>query len=104
MLGPWWLVRHGKIQEARFALTKLASANVDVEPILAMVIQTNQCENEMQAGITYRDIFKKVNLRRTEISVGVYTVQVLSGLYLIGYATYFFQRVWPRAYRLLAYL
>jgi len=50
-------------------------------------------ENEMHAGSTYRDIFNKVNLRRTEITTGVYTVQVLSGIYLIGYATYFFQRM-----------
>jgi MFS transporter, SP family, general alpha glucoside:H+ symporter len=46
----------------------------------------------MEAGTSYRDIFKKVNLRRTEICTGVYTVQVLSGIYLIGYGVYFYQR------------
>jgi len=38
------------------------------------------------------DCFKKVNLRRTEISIGVYCAQVLSGIYLINYGTYFFQQ------------
>jgi MFS transporter, SP family, general alpha glucoside:H+ symporter len=64
----------------------------DVEPPLAMIIKTDRLESEMEAGTSYRDIFKKVNLRRTEICTGVYTVQVLSGIYLIGYGVYFFQR------------
>jgi MFS transporter, SP family, general alpha glucoside:H+ symporter len=57
-----------------------------------MIIKTDQLESEMEAGSSYRDIFKKVNLRRTEICTGVYTVQVFSGIYLIGYGVYFFQR------------
>ena len=73
-------------------MKSLASSNVDVKPVLANIIQTNLVENEMEAGSTYRDIFNQANLRRTEISTGVYTVQVFSGIYLIGYATYFFQR------------
>jgi len=36
------------------------------------------------------DCFRKINLRRTEIAVGVYSIQVISGIYLVGYATYFF--------------
>ena len=59
---------------------------------LASVIETNRIEHEMEAGSSYRDIFRKVNLRRTEICTGVYTVQVFSGIYLIGYGTYFFER------------
>lgn len=57
-----------------------------------MIIKTDRLESEMEAGTSYRDIFKQVNLRRTEICTGVYTVQVLSGIYLIGYGVYFFQR------------
>lgn len=37
-----------------------------------------------------QDCFRKINLRRTEIAVGVYCIQVISGIYLVGYATYFF--------------
>jgi MFS transporter, SP family, general alpha glucoside:H+ symporter len=57
-----------------------------------MIIKTDRLESEMEAGTSYRDIFKKVNLRRTEICTGVYTVQVLSGIYLIGHGVYFYQR------------
>ncbi|EQL01353.1 maltose permease [Ophiocordyceps sinensis CO18] len=34
----------------------------------------------------------RVNLRRTEIASGVYCCQVLSGIYLVSYGTYFFQQ------------
>jgi MFS transporter, SP family, general alpha glucoside:H+ symporter len=70
----------------------MVSSKFDIEPPLAMIIKTDQLESEIEAGSTYHDIFKKVNLRRTEICTGVYTVQVFSGIYLIGYGVYFFQR------------
>lgn len=90
--SPWWLVRKGRIDEAERSLKRLASANVDVKPTLAMIIETDRLEHEMETGTTYMDCFKKINIRRTEISVGVYTIQVFSGIILVGYATYFFQR------------
>jgi MFS transporter, SP family, general alpha glucoside:H+ symporter len=70
----------------------MVSSKFDIERPLAMIIKTDQLESEIEAGSTYHDIFKKVNLRRTEICTGVYTVQVFSGIYLIGYGVYFFQR------------
>ena len=90
--GPWWLVRKAKVAEARRTLRKIVSQNVDVEPTLAMIIKTDRIEQEMESGSSYRDIFTKVNIRRTEICTGVYTVQVFTGIYLIGYGVYFFQR------------
>lgn len=58
-----------------------------------MIIETDRLEREIESGTTYWDCFKKINRRRTEIAVGVYTIQVLSGIYLVGYATYFFTRM-----------
>jgi MFS transporter, SP family, general alpha glucoside:H+ symporter len=90
--SPWWLVRKGRIEDAEKSLRSLASSKVDVNATLAMIIETDKLEFEMETGTTYWDCFKKINLRRTEVSIGVYTIQVLSGIYLVGYATYFFQR------------
>lgn len=56
-----------------------------------MMIETDRLELEMETGTTYWDCFKKVNIRRTEISVMVFVIQVLSGIYLVGYAALFFQ-------------
>ena len=57
---------------------------------LAMIIETDKLEHELEAGSTYYDCFRKINLRRTEIAAGVYCIQVVSGIYLVGYTTYFF--------------
>lgn len=85
----------GRYEEAEKSLKRLASSKVDVKPALAMIIETDKLEREMEAGSTYADCFKKINIRRTEISVGVYVIQVLCGIYLVGYATYFFTREFP---------
>ncbi|RYP75332.1 hypothetical protein DL771_002428 [Monosporascus sp. 5C6A] len=90
--SPWWLVRKGRLEDARDALRKLSSRHVDIEPMLALITETDRLELDMEAGSTYLDTIKGVNLRRTEISAGVYITQVLSGIYLINYGTYFFQQ------------
>lgn len=89
--SPWWLVRKGRLEEAEVILGRLASKIVDVKQTLAAIVETDRLEQELEMGSTYWDCFKGVNLRRTEISVGVYCTQVLSGIYLINYGTYFFQ-------------
>lgn len=96
--SPWWLVRKGRIDEAETALKRLVSPKVNIKPTLAMIIETDRIEYQMEAGSTYMDCFKKINLRRTEIAVGVYSIQVLSGIYLVGYATYFFERAYRHLY------
>ncbi|KAI1494511.1 general substrate transporter [Biscogniauxia mediterranea] len=90
--SPWWLVRKGRVEEARDALRRLASKKVNIDATLAVISETDRLELEMEAGSTYLDTIKGVNLRRTEISSGVYITQVLSGIYLINYGTYFFQQ------------
>ncbi|KAI3391812.1 hypothetical protein diail_6774 [Diaporthe ilicicola] len=89
--SPWWLVRQGRRAEAEHSLRRLASDKVDVAATLAMIEETDRLEMELEAGSTYWDCFRGVNLRRTEISCGAYCTQVLSGIYLINYGTYFFQ-------------
>jgi MFS transporter, SP family, general alpha glucoside:H+ symporter len=88
--SPWWLQRQGNYEAAEKSLRRLARHGVDVKPALAMIIETDKLERQIEAGATYTDCFKKINIRRTEISIGVYTIQVFSGIYLVGYATYFF--------------
>lgn len=88
--SPWWLVRKGRLDDAEKTLQRLASKTVDVKATLAAIVETDRFERELETGSTYWDCFKGSNLRRTEISVGVYCIQVLSGIYLINYGTYFF--------------
>ena len=94
--SPWWLVRHGKISEAVHSLNRLASKSrdetFDAEKTVAMMIHTDQVEIEMKSGTSYWDLFKGVNLRRTEIACCVWTIQSLCGSTLQGYSTYFYEQ------------
>jgi SP family general alpha glucoside:H+ symporter-like MFS transporter len=42
-----------------------------------MIEHTNEMERRAKEGVTYRDCFKGVDLRRTIIVVGIWTVQTL---------------------------
>jgi len=91
--SPWWLVRHGKLDQARAALLRLTSAKANaefnVEDTLAMMIHTNELEIQQTAGTSYWDCFKGVDLRRTEVTCITWLVQQTSGSPMIGWATYF---------------
>ncbi|KAK1830199.1 general alpha-glucoside permease [Podospora conica] len=89
--SPWWLVRKGRLDEAETVLRRLASPKVDIQQNLLAIIETDGLEQKLEMGSTYWDCFRGVNRRRTEISIGVYCTQVLSGVCLISYAIYFFQ-------------
>lgn len=90
--SPWWLVRKERLEEAEKSLNRLSSKKINNRLVLAMMIETDRLELEMETGTTYWDVFNKTNIRRTEIAIAVFVTQVFSGIYLVGYAAYFFQR------------
>lgn len=92
--SPYWLVRKGRKEDARKSLLALSSAKnrPDVDEVLVMIEQTDLLEQELEATTTYFDCFRGVNLKRTEISVMVYLIQVIGGNPLIGYANFFFEQ------------
>lgn len=91
-----WLVRHGKLDQARAALLRLTSktANPDfnVEDTLAMMIHTNEMELQQTAGTSYWDCFKATNLRRTEVAVMTWIIQHTAGSPMLGAGTYFMEQ------------
>lgn len=91
--SPFWLIRKGRLEDARKALLRLSSAKnrPDIEGMLVMIEQTDLLEREIEITTTYYDCFQGANLFRTEISVMVYLVQVVGGNPLIAYATFFFE-------------
>jgi SP family general alpha glucoside:H+ symporter-like MFS transporter len=54
-----------------------------------MIEHTNEMEKVAKEGTTYMDCFRGIDLRRTEIVVGIWTVQTLGGQNLMGYFSYF---------------
>lgn len=93
--SPYWLVRKGRIDDARKAIKQISSSKDTPESIearLKIVVSTDALEREMEQTTSYLDLFKGSNLRRTEICTVVYTNQVFSGVpFAMGYSTYFFQ-------------
>jgi SP family general alpha glucoside:H+ symporter-like MFS transporter len=97
--SPWWLVRKGRLEEAREALVKLVAwdhtpVGYSTEGHLAMIQLTNADElaETQGSGTGYLDCFKGVNFRRTEVSTITWVIQNASGSALMQWSPYFFQR------------
>ncbi|KAF4988861.1 hypothetical protein FGRMN_9503 [Fusarium graminum] len=90
--SPWWHVRKGNRAAAKKSLLRLTSPqqpNFNADETIAMIEHTNEMEKNLKEGTSYRDCFKGVDLRRTEIVVGIWLVQTLGGQNLMGYFSYF---------------
>ncbi|KAJ0333011.1 hypothetical protein COL5a_001742 [Colletotrichum fioriniae] len=89
--SPWWLVRKGKIDEAKKSLLRLTSrdkeTDFDADETVAMMVHTNSIEEKITEGASYLDCFKGVDLRRTEIVCMVWAIQNLSGNSFSNYST-----------------
>ncbi|OCF39724.1 MFS transporter, SP family, general alpha glucoside:H+ symporter [Kwoniella heveanensis CBS 569] len=92
--SPWFLVRKGRLEEARQAVARLSRKGDVTDPAqtVAMMIRTNQHEMEIQPNTSYLDCFKGSDLRRTEIACLGWAAQILSGSSFANSPTYFFQQ------------
>ena len=90
--SPWWHVRHGNKAAAKHSLLRLTSRNqpgFNADETIAMIEHTNELEKSLSQGVSFRDCFKGIDIRRTEIVVGIWLVQTLGGQNLMGYFAYF---------------
>jgi MFS transporter, SP family, general alpha glucoside:H+ symporter len=92
--SPWYLVRTGKLEQAKRSLQRLSEPNheVDYDAHIAMMVHTNKLEIEERAGVTYWDAFRGTNLRRTEIACVSFLSQVTNGGALCYSGSFFFQQ------------
>ncbi|KAF7553923.1 hypothetical protein G7Z17_g3296 [Cylindrodendrum hubeiense] len=92
--SPYWLARRNRIDEAKLVLKRISAkssaTDEDIEKTLAMIVHTNQIEDERSTGTGYLDCFKGINLRRTEIVCLVFVAQNTTGVAIGGTPTYFF--------------
>ena len=93
--SPWWLVRKGRIVDAKKALLRLTSLNRDTDfnadDTIAMMVHTTALEQKITRGATYLDCFRGTDRRRTEIVCMCWAIQNLSGNSFSGYSTYFLE-------------
>jgi SP family general alpha glucoside:H+ symporter-like MFS transporter len=95
--SPWFLVRKGNLEEAERTMLRITSRSGgyqvdDAKKAVAMMVHTNEIEKELNSGISYRDCFKGVSTRRTEIACIVWLIQTISGAPLMGQGTYFLKQ------------
>lgn len=94
--SPWWLVRKGRIDDAKTALLRLTSldreTDFDADETIAMMVHTTALEEKITSGASYLDCFRGTDLRRTEIVCMAWAIQNLSGNAFSGYSTYFLQQ------------
>ncbi|KAK6080392.1 General alpha-glucoside permease 8 [Seiridium cupressi] len=107
--SPWWLARRGQYDEARVSLTRVSTFDdqeIDnrLELIKHTVLMEKKRHDELKAAkpktrwgktkeslSTYRECFKGVDRRRTEVNCGTWISQSLCGSNLIAFAPLFFQ-------------
>jgi SP family general alpha glucoside:H+ symporter-like MFS transporter len=69
--GPWWLVRKGRLEDAKTQLKRLAVdgyySEQKLDETVALMVHTNEMEKAEVAGTGFTDCFKGTNRRRTEI-------------------------------------
>jgi SP family general alpha glucoside:H+ symporter-like MFS transporter len=92
--SPWWLVRKGRVEEAKVQLLRLTTRGdhtFDADATIAMMQHTNELEKSVSEGTSYLDCFKGCDLRRTEIVCLTWIVQALCG------STFMYVRSWPES-------
>ena len=96
--SPWWLIRQDRFVDAMKTMRRLRTQPATMSDdefdktlsgAMEAMIQTNEREQQMQSGTSYKDCFKGVNRRRTEITCMVWIIQTLCGSTFMGFSTYF---------------
>lgn len=92
--SPWYLVRTDRLEDAKHSIRRLGGNKTEdqINGQLAMMVHTTKIEAEIEAGTTYWDCFKGVDLRRTEICCFAFFGQILSGSTFAYSPTYFFEQ------------
>lgn len=91
--SPWWLIRHGRKEEALKSVTRLGRNSTEHnEGQIAMMERTVEIEKNLGGDPTLLDLFKGTDLRRTIITCLIYASQNFAGNLIANQATFFFER------------
>lgn len=84
---PYWLVRRGRIDEAKQAVARLHEPNaaIDDDRFVKEIEETVKMEKEMKTGGSFAACFRPQNIRRTEVATIIWVSQAL-----LGYVVQFF--------------
>ncbi|KZM22742.1 uncharacterized protein EKO05_0004584 [Ascochyta rabiei] len=93
--SPWWLMRHGRREQALKSVKRLGRRNgtqASAEETIAMMERTVNIEAHLGGEPSLLDLFKGVDLRRTVITCLIYASQNFAGNLIANQATFFFEQ------------
>jgi len=91
--SPWWLVRHGKKEQALRSIQRLGKeSKQNAHEKLAMIERTVEIEAQLGGAPTLLDLWKGTDLRRTTIICLMYASQNFAGNLIANQATFFFEQ------------
>ncbi|CAI4065046.1 hypothetical protein N7582_005439 [Saccharomyces uvarum] len=97
--SPWWLVKKGRLDQAKRALERtLSGKGAEKELLVTMELDKIKMTIEKEKKLSddegsYLDCLRgKVNRRRTRIACLCWAGQTVCGASLIGYSTYFYEK------------
>ncbi|SMR45707.1 unnamed protein product [Zymoseptoria tritici ST99CH_1E4] len=92
--SPYWLVRHGRRQDALRSLQRLGpeSRGNNPEKTLAMIERTVEIEARIRGNPKFIDLVKGVDRRRTIIVCLMFMSQNFSGNLITSQAVFFFEQ------------
>lgn len=93
--SPTWLVKKGRLDQARKSLKVLAASgtsDASIHKRVALMSHTNALEMVLSEGTSYLDCLRGPNRRRTEIACCVWIAQVACGIWFGGNVTYFLEQ------------
>ncbi|CDO96617.1 unnamed protein product [Kluyveromyces dobzhanskii CBS 2104] len=96
--SPWWLVRKGRMEQAKRSVTRILTLPVAEKDLLSdMMLKKMKMTVEKEIRLasqstSYMDCFKGTDFRRTRISCLSWVFQNLTGASLMGYSTYFYEK------------
>ncbi|CAK7203089.1 hypothetical protein SEUCBS139899_005818 [Sporothrix eucalyptigena] len=90
---PYWLIAHGKNEEARNVIKKLHSDDYDVDGAFQQIQKAVTKDNDVGGSQgTMKDCFARSELKRTLVSVCMFAIQTSSGSpWVLGYMSYFME-------------
>lgn len=73
--SPWWLVRKGRVEDAKKSLLRLTSvdrdADFDADETVAMIAHTTALEEQMTKGASYLDCFRGTDCKCFNMSKSI---------------------------------
>jgi SP family general alpha glucoside:H+ symporter-like MFS transporter len=92
--SPYWLIRHGRKDEALRSIKRLGrQSKINAQNELAMIERTVEIEARTGGDPKLIDLVKGTDLRRTIITCLIYTSQNFAGNLIANQATFFFERM-----------